>query len=361
MPITVVTGAPGSGKTLLTIAAVEARRIAENRDVYYNGIPGLNLPWIEFDNPEDWNTLPIGAIIVIDECQRFLRPRFAGSKVPKYVEDFETHRHKGYDIYLPTQHPLLIDANVRRLAETHIHIMRKFGSQLVSRHEWKGVKENCDKSRADAVSTSVKLPKDFFGAYKSAEIHTIKTRIPHKIVAAVVGLPLLLAASAYVIGDLLQPDKPAAAAAQSKNAISGSVSGAPSPASSGVSPSGIIAAQKTPEEYLKQFKPLIVGLPHTAPRYEELTKPVRVPTIRGCWITDKPLEGFEHKAVCMLDGGVYVYPPESFVQAYLRDRFFIDWENPRAGDLAAASPRQGDAATAGKPLAVSPGLSLGGN
>lgn len=355
MPIYLTTGAPGSGKSLFTLHDVEERRQKEGRDVYYNGVTGLMLPWIEFDKPEDWNTLPNGAIIVIDECQRFLRPRHSGSAVPQYVQDFELHRHKGYDIYLITQHPLLIDANVRRLTETHTHIMRKFGSQMATFHEWKGCKENCDKSRADSVSRTRKFPKDFFDKYKSAEIHTVKTRVPFKIVAAVVAIPCLIGFTVYVVGGKLS-----GAAGPSENATSSppasAPSGAPSnPAQTGTAGGPAAAPALTPREYLKQFVPLVDGLPHTAPRYAHLTNPVRVPTIRGCWLTDAPLEGFTSRAVCMLDGGVYVYPPESFVQQYLRDRYFIDWENPRQGDVAMATPKQGDIATAGRPA---PSLAL---
>ncbi len=32
---------------------------------------------------------------MIDEAQRVFRPRPAGSKVPDYIQELETHRHKG--------------------------------------------------------------------------------------------------------------------------------------------------------------------------------------------------------------------------------------------------------------------------
>jgi zona occludens toxin len=38
----------------------------------------------------------------------------------------------------------------------------------------------------------------------------------------------------------------------------------------------------TKEEYLASFTPRVPGLQHTAPRYDELTKPVSAPVIVGC-------------------------------------------------------------------------------
>jgi len=63
------TGQPGAGKTLFTLQHVKRRAESENRTVFYNGIPELNIPeWQEFTDAEKWHELPAGAIIVIDEC-----------------------------------------------------------------------------------------------------------------------------------------------------------------------------------------------------------------------------------------------------------------------------------------------------
>jgi zona occludens toxin len=343
MAIFLTTGTPGAGKTLRTLWKVEQLRQESGRDVYYNGISDLKLPWIEFDDPKEWHKLPDKSIIVIDEAQRAFRPRAASLQVPPHVEALETHRHRGIDIYVITQHPLLIEQNMRRLVESHEHLMRKFGSKWATVHEWKGAKENCDKSRADSMRSEFRYPKEVFQWYKSAEAHTHKFRLPGKVIV-LLSLPLVLAVAVWF-------------AVQKLNAF-----GKPKPTEQPIRPENqqlqgnLADSKKTPqkpviqtaEDYVSQYRQRIAGLPWTAPRYDELTQPVRVPVIRGCWLTDQPLPGFEKAAVCMLDGGVYVYPPDYFVRQYLRDRYFIDWENPRRGDLAAAAPRQGDVATAGR-------------
>ncbi len=340
MAIYLTTGTPGAGKTLRTLWKVERERQSSGRDVYYNGIKDLQIPgWIEFDDPTKWHQLPDKSIIVIDEAQRAFRPRAATLKVPEHVEALETHRHRGIDIYAVTQHPLLIEQNMRRLTDSHEHLMRKFGAKWATIHEWKGVKENCDKSRSDSMRSEFKYPKEVFEWYKSAEAHTQKIRIPGKV--------LVLLATPFVFG---------AAIWYAMSSFGKMGGGKPleqgQNASSKQTATFVATTEKNAlkphkldmEEWLAQYQPRAIGLAHTAPRYDDLTQAQRVPVIRGCFVTPEPLPDRPSRFVCMLDGGVYVYPPEAFVRQYLRDRFFIDWENPRAGDLAAAAPRQGDLA-----------------
>jgi zona occludens toxin len=347
MAIFLTTGTPGAGKTLRTLWKVEKERQSSGREVYYNGIKDLQIPgWIEFDDPTKWHELPDKSIIVIDEAQRAFRPRAATLKVPEHVEALETHRHRGIDIYVVTQHPLLLEQNMRRLTESHEHLMRKFGSKWATVHEWKGVKENCDKSRSDSMRSEFTYPKEVFTWYKSAEAHTHKFRLPGKVMV-LLALPFIGAAAIwYAIATMKKidaPKLPDKATASQKQPTTTFVA------------TTTKTAQKPEKlemkEWLAQYHSRVLGLPHTAPRYDELTQAQRVPTIRGCFVTPEPLPERPSRFVCMLDGGVYIYPPESFVKQFLRDRFFIDWENPRAGDLAAAAPRQGDLAAQQRPSA----------
>ena len=152
MPITLTTGTPGAGKTLRTLWDVENLRKESGREVYYHGIKNLQLPWIQLDDdpkfdPEakpptfgimctEWYKLPHGSIVVLDECQRIFRSRASGSTVPQHVSELETHRHKGFDLFIITQHPAIIDLNVRRQVQTHRHLKRRFGTQMVSMFSW---------------------------------------------------------------------------------------------------------------------------------------------------------------------------------------------------------------------------------
>ena len=104
--ISLITGLPGSGKTSLMVYMLMTRKDLQNRPLYVDGIPDLKIPHQEIPEGCDMTTwyewAPTGAILVIDEAQRIFRPRPAGAKVPQYVQELETHRHKGIDIFILT-------------------------------------------------------------------------------------------------------------------------------------------------------------------------------------------------------------------------------------------------------------------
>ncbi|MDZ4212205.1 MAG: zonular occludens toxin domain-containing protein, partial [Methylotenera sp.] len=191
--INLITGLPGSGKTLFTLKTVNDLAIKDNRTVYYHGIPDLILPWVLMDKPEDWINLPNGSIIVIDECQSTFRPRAASTKPPAYISEFETHRHKGLDFFLLTQHPMLIDGNIRRLSGRHFHAVRFYGFNKSTVHEFQQVRENVDKNTAGSIANQFFFPKEVFNWYKSADTHTIKKRLPMRLFM-IIALPIFFVA-----------------------------------------------------------------------------------------------------------------------------------------------------------------------
>ena len=287
--ITLSTGQPGAGKTLYSIWLIKQLAEKENRTVYYSGIPDLTLDWTEIENPDKWYELPVGSIIVLDECQKLFRPRGVGTCVPESVAAMEVHRHKGLDIFLITQHPMLVDSNIRRLVGRHIHVQRAFGANAANIHEWGQVRENCDKQRLDSQSKLWKYPKEVFGYYKSAELHTVKFRPPVKAVLLIIG-PLLVAALIFFVVSWFSKKEegipPAPAATASKSAASAA---APSAASGG---SRSVVG-------LESFQPVVPGLPWTAPRYASVTEPTSAPVPVGCVQSAA-------KCSCFSDQGVVV-------------------------------------------------------
>lgn len=292
------TGLPGGGKTLHTIqqvmefkAAADKAREADpsqpERTVYYFGIPELKIPnWIRIETMEElqkWYELPEFAIIVIDECQEIFRPRANGASVPLYISKFETHRHRTHDVFLITQHPMLIDQNIRRLAGNHMHVKRAFGSQSAVVHEWHSVKENCDKSTKDSIRHVWKYPKHIYGLYKSASGHTVKRNIPKKVIWLAI-LPLVLVGLVYLafssLGKVTEKGKQAA----------GQLPNASAPAS-------LTTSQVQPKlTWLEEQTPRIDGLPHTAPVYDELTKAQQVPDPRACVQMGKTCKCYTNQA-----------------------------------------------------------------
>lgn len=182
MSISLFTGIPGTGKTNLAVDKLANDKDLQGRPLYVDGVPDLKIPHEQIPeghSMEDWHVwAPTGSILFIDEAQRIFRPRANGSKVPAHVEALETHRHKGIDIFVVTQHPRLIDANLKSFVEHHYHISKTFfGRKLI---RWQGCK-NPDSSADYKAGTKIpyKLKKRSFSLYKSAEEHTkIKTTIP---------------------------------------------------------------------------------------------------------------------------------------------------------------------------------------
>lgn len=278
MAIELVTGLPGNGKTLHTLARVKAWAEKDNRPVYYSGIRDLMLPWTEID-PEKWYDCPANSIIVIDECQRVFRPRSFGSNVPEYVSRLETHRHQGLDIVLITQHPMLCDPSIRRLAGKHLHVVRKFGMAAATIHEWGSVRENCDKpsGRADSVKHHWKYDKSAYQFYKSAETHTVKRNIPFRLYVLFVFIPLILAFLGYRFYSSVRSKTTTAPAASASGARAQTLR-----APSSKDQPGYLDPVADARKYVFERSPRVAGLAHTAPIYDDVTRPTTAPVPAAC-------------------------------------------------------------------------------
>ncbi|WP_240802259.1 zonular occludens toxin domain-containing protein, partial [Vogesella urethralis] len=69
-------------------------------------------------------------------CQRSFPPRRNGTEIPKQVSKFETHRHHGFDVWLITQSPKLLDTHVREFVNMHYHQRRVIGSPSARVYQW---------------------------------------------------------------------------------------------------------------------------------------------------------------------------------------------------------------------------------
>src|SRR6218665_3510555 len=205
MPITLVTGLPGHGKTLYTLARWKDEAKKAGRPVFHNGIKGLNIPgWQEWDVKE-WQQLIAGSIMVIDEAQ-FAFPTRGRGEPPDFIAKLATHRHLGIDIVVITQDPMLLDNFVRRLVDRHFHVVRMFGTQRATIHEFpNGAREDVAKRREGSIRHEWKYPKEVFDLYTSAELHTVKRRIPMRV-WILLAVPIVFAVVAYAAYVRLSPE-----------------------------------------------------------------------------------------------------------------------------------------------------------
>lgn len=333
--IELITGLPGNGKTLYTIAYVKDWSDRDNRPVYYSGIKDLNLPWTEID-PEKWYDCPTNSIIVIDECQRVFRPRSMGKEPPEHVSRLETHRHQGVDIVLITQHPMLADSAIRRLVGKHKHVVRTFGTQRATIHEWASVKDNCDKSsgRADSIKHLWKYPKEVFDWYKSAEAHTVKRNIPAKI-WILASVPFILIALGLVLKNYIT---------KSQNKVAIEQASSPDKAAPGqmkTNEIGKAQSYKNALEDVKQYAYVnterVEGLPHTAPKYDELTQPTVAPIPAGC------VQSASTGCRCFTQQATPIKMPEKMCMDIVKNGWFEDFDTAGKSKRKEETQRQAHA------------------
>lgn len=213
--ITLLTGAPGTGKTAAVVDLL--RTVGADRPLFVFGLNGLKLAHVPLEDPTKWmEEVPDGAAIVIDEVQQVWRPRGPGKAVPDHIAALETHRHRGLDFFLTTQGPNLLDSNVRALVGRHIHL-RDLGWLGRWWYEWPECADQCRTGwRSAPIKKRYKLPKRIFDSYTSASIHIKPIRsFPTALVVAVAALGGTGYLAWHMYGRLASNLNPEAAAASS--------------------------------------------------------------------------------------------------------------------------------------------------
>ena len=322
-----ITGANGAGKTLNTLKWVQARAVKESRPVAHNGrfepVEGGELAnWKAIDF-QKWQDEPDGTIFVVDECHNDLPLRPPSAIPPDYVRMLAEHRRRGFDFYLITQHPQNIDSFVRRLIGApgwHRHLKRGFGADLVSVLEWPAVNAQCEKngSGKSGSVTMQAFPKEVYGWYKSASLHTGKKKIPRVVwflCAAVVLVPAMMYGAYHQLTKKMQPPAPKVAALAGPG-------GAPIAAVQAVPVDGMA-------DYLKARTPRFPSLPHTAPVYDEVTKPKVAPYPAACVQMGKTCKCYSQQATIL-------HVEYSVCVQIVEKGFFVDWQQDRPPVQAAA-------------------------
>jgi zona occludens toxin len=184
MSMILITGTPGSGKTLFAVSKIlELQKSHPDRQIFAD-IEGLKIPNVEC-SPEDWRDTPDNSIIFYDEAQQHERFR-SGTSANKdeIVQKLQVHRHTGHDIYFITQSPRFLNAFVLDLIGEHYHLHRPYGAKLASVYYWRGAQKQPNSEAAKERSENnfnFVYPKEVFELYKSATAHHVKFKIPTKI------------------------------------------------------------------------------------------------------------------------------------------------------------------------------------
>lgn len=323
-PITLVTGTPGAGKSLWTIAHVEAQRAQRGLPAFYAGIPGLTLPWTEI-TAESWHQVDGPALVVIDEAHRVFPPRPPGSRAGDHVAPFDQLRHKGLEVVLITQHPGEIDHYIRRRVGRHVHLERVFGRHYARTKEWQELGDPSDyHSCKKAIAGTFPFPKDFFGVYKSADAHTMQPRMPWKELGWRLAIPVIVVAVAVglFLSNLLRAQNPESEAV------------AVAPAGSHSAPPALSDAATAAISWSAAFNERVPGVPYSAPFYDGAIRPVTFPKISGCIEIRNDMRTHCH---CETQQGTRITSISTAqCQYWLRNGWF-DFSAPDGGDGSSQS------------------------
>lgn len=203
--LNLITGTPGSGKTLFAVSKI-LEYVEENKKlleagkeprIIYADIDGLNIDGVE-KAPDDWRTTPDGSIIFYDEIQQ--REEFKKSRFDnQIVDDLQVHRHTGHDIYGITQFPQLLHPNFRAVVGMHYHLHRGWGLSAATVFLWAYCVDNPNAPSNKKLAEHqfrFNYPKSIYKYYKSASQHTHKARIPKKMFL-LIGVILILGYFAF--------------------------------------------------------------------------------------------------------------------------------------------------------------------
>jgi zona occludens toxin len=269
------------------------------RPVYQYGIDEIKIDeWRSITKSELnvwWKHCDPGSILLVDEAQfPFYKHKEItnedGEKEPEPKYSMLTkNRHHGIDIFMATQDPSFIDKWVVKNCTKHFHLYRPMDVSIPTLSVWYTgqVSPDTDTAQKKAINSQYKYDKRIWKLYQSAEIHTHKFRPPkylfYLIIALIAGFYGVYNAFS-VFGGRFINDEPTSAQGQKKPGQKNHNKGTPE------------SVPLDHEEYLAQYVPRIKNLPYTAPIYDELTKPTKVP-VPACFSLG-PKEG---QCTCYVD------------------------------------------------------------
>lgn len=330
--ITLITGGPGAGKTALALhlylSESKGRPLFSNvreLTIDHSPVPHID-DWTVFENNDQGTgefrfSFPENAVIILDEAQQFFRPRAAGSKVPPYVQAFETHRQDGIDFILMTQHSTFIDANIRKLIKNARHIFIKpgfFGRYIFQRPDL--IDEDDRSQLALCKKTKYKLPAYVFPLYKSSKKHTKLARPGLPIQAYVLGVALLVLAGG---GFALYGSMAEKFGDKEPEIVDLADGGAAQPRLVGHD----LPVQRVPDRIIEATTPTDDHNPLSAPLYASIAPPVTPPAITGCIASART-------CTCYSQQSTPVWLPESQCRDRAAGRYYDPYHQPTQREQA---------------------------
>lgn len=278
--ITLITGVPGSGKTLYTVSDIVKKLIGTtvvevdddgNEIIHpatvFTNINGLKLEHDLIDGSDtgglgNWHQwAKPGAQIVYDEAQKVWPIRPNGSKIPDCIQALDTHRHMGVNLNLLTQTINNLDRHLHGLIGRHLHIRRIGNLPIAIIYEW----DHCSRSLMYSKAFSKRVwwyNKNDYKLYKSAKVHVKVTRksptIIYLFLASLVGLAFAVPSAWGKFSGVFWPEE------KQQVAQASTIKSAPAPTADKPAPASPAPAVSSPAP--EPAKPLLAGCIATAAR-----------------------------------------------------------------------------------------------
>lgn len=302
--IYLITGNMGTGKTSLVVdwilnnynglfktTADDGTEIP--RPLYFCHIDGLKKDLFKAhelteqqlqSDPLD-KVVPIGSVVIVDECDYCYPLMPAGREVPPYIKTLKELRHHGLTLILMTQHPSLLNSYVRRLVSMHVHLERKIAG--TKKYTFYRAEENLTTSTFSATpSEFYKPPEKAFDYYESSSKHVkFKKKLPWQFWLIPICFSILLWRG-FVFYDKYTKDdesikdtetvQMAASMPQIASMPSMSIDGVQAPIQAASTPVLPVGTKVT------DYQPRIDSLPETKPIYDSMRNVVNMETVIGC-------------------------------------------------------------------------------
>lgn len=346
MPMELRTGLPGTFKScgaveqLIKYAGDDAYK---DRPRFALGVTGLRPDLAEpitASQFRDWTSFPAGSIILVDEAQKVMPARRTGEP-PKFIRDMSEHRHRGIEFIFITQNASMVDKYVRDLVDRHYHHVRKYGSMWAERWEYQQCESDPTRKGVKALAMGkefVKASPEAMEAYTSAELHTIKRKLPRFIkIAAVVAIaiPVLffVAYRQMQSASQKQVDSLTGGKSQAKGVTSvgdrptlfGEQGGSKSTAGKDKEP------VMTKAEWVARFEPRVSGMPWSAPAYDSLP----VQGVPDLYCISMEIEGTNDSTChCITEQGTSAVVPHNMCMQMARGGTYNPYRTPRPDQVA---------------------------
>lgn len=230
------------------------------------------------------------------------------------------------DFVLITQHPGLLDSNVRRLVGRHLHI-RDLGFLGRWVYEFSEATEP-DRYKSAMVKRKWSLPKKSFQAYKSSSLHIKPVRgFPTALKVLGVALVLLAGGIYYATDSIGRKFKPQ----ETANIGTGA----------GQSAQGPIIPAVLEYNPVEQTMPRHPNYPESAPIYDTLRTVKAMPQVVGCIQTP-------NNCTCVSQQGTKLEVTESFCRSYVLNPPFNPYFEPPI-EKVAEKPKQAQSQPAPPP------------